>query len=474
MASYDAVIIGSGPNGLCAAIALAQAGAKTVIVEGEEQIGGGVRSAELTLPGFIHDTCAAIFPLSLASPFISSLPLEKFGLEWAFAPLALVHPLDRGRAVAARRSLEETAEALGRDAGRYRALYGHILRHWATFSADLLGPLPLPPDDVLTFLRFGAAALLPAATLARLQFRTAPARALFAGMAAHSMLPLTSLSSAAYGIVIGATAHAVGWPVAVGGAQKIADALGGYYRSLGGEIITGSMVNRLEDAPDGRAVLCDVTPRQLLRLAGRRFPERYQRSLQRYRYGVGVFKIDYALDGPVPWLAEAAHQSTALHLGGSLEEIVQSEEMNQRGRAARRPFVLAAQPSLFDPSRAPQGKHTLWAYCHVPHGSREDMTEAIEAQIERYAPGFRRLVLARCRRGPAEMEAYNPNYIGGDINGGVQDIWQLYNRPALRLNPYTTPVRNIFICSSSTPPGGGVHGMSGYHAAQAALRYLNS
>jgi phytoene dehydrogenase-like protein len=469
---YDAVVIGSGPNGLCAGIALQQAGARTVIVEGKETIGGGVRSAELTLPGFVHDSCAAIFPLSVASPFISSLPLEQFGLQWAHAPLPVAHPLDGGRAAAAYRSLDETAEALGRDAGRYRFLYRHMLRHWPTFSADLLGPLPLPPEDIITFMRFGAGALLPATTLARLQFRTEEARALFIGMSAHSMLALNSLSSAAYGLVIGATTHAVGWPFPIGGAQKIADALAGYYRSLGGEIVTGCMVRSLEDVPEARAVLFDVTPRQLLRMMGPRFPESYQRSLQRYRYGVGVFKIDYALDGPVPWLAEAAHQTATLHLGGAWDDIARAEDATARGKHPQRPYVLVAQPSLFDRTRAPQGKHTLWAYCHVPHGSRVDMTEAIEGQIERFAPGFKKLVLARKVRGPAEMEAHNPNYIGGDINGGVQDIWQLYNRPALRLNPYSTPVENVFICSSSTPPGGGVHGMSGYHAAQSALRYL--
>ncbi len=473
---YDAVIIGSGPNGLSAAIRLAQAGCATLTLEAAETIGGGVRSKELTLPGFVHDPCAAIFPLSLASPFLRALPLEQYGLRWGHSPLAVAHPLDGGQAALVERSLEATAHHLGRcdpaDGRAYERLMRPLLEHWDAFSRDLIGPLPIPPRDRLTFIRFGLRAWAPAGALGRRLFRGPAARAMFAGMAAHSMLPFSALGSGAFGIVLGLTAHAVGWPFPLGGAGQVTQALAAHLRALGGEIAVNCEVKDLADLPPAKVYLFDVTPRQLLHIVGQRFPPGYRRALSRYRYGVGVFKLDYALDGPVPWAAEAATQAATLHLGGSLDEIETAENAVAGGQHPARPYVLAAQPSLFDPSRAPAGAHTLWAYCHVPHGSTVDMTQAIEDQIERFAPGFRRRILARSVRRPAGFEAYNPNYIGGDINGGRQDVLQLYTRPTLRLNPYTTPLNNVFICSSSTPPGGGVHGMCGYYAAEAALRRL--
>lgn len=468
--SYDAVVIGSGPNGLSAAIALAQAGCRVLVVEAKDSIGGGVRSQELTLPGFVHDTCAAIVPLTLASPFFNSLPLEQHGLRWGFSPTQLVHPLDGGRAVVVKRSLDETAAGLGVDEKAYHSLYAPMLEHWKDFSRDLLGPLPLPPRNIITFLQFGLRALLPATFMMKRRFRSEEARAMMMGMAAHSMLALNEIATAAYSLVISLTAHAVGWPFPIGGAQAISDALGSVFRSLGGEMVCGFEVKSLDELPQAKAYLFDVTPRQLLRIVGERFPAGYRRQLERYRYGVGVFKVDYALDGPVPWAAEAAMHSATLHLGGTMDEIAEAETMTVHGKHPERPYMIVAQPSLFDKSRAPEGKHTLWAYCHVPHGSTFDMTERLDAQIERFAPGFKQRVLKRAVRGPAAMEAYNANYIGGDINGGVQDLFQLYTRPALRWDPYSTPLENVFICSSSTPPGGGVHGMSGFYAAKSALK----
>jgi phytoene dehydrogenase-like protein len=440
------------------------------MMEGRDTVGGGVRSEALTLPGFVHDSCAAIFPLSVASPFLGSLPLEKFGLEWLHAPYPLAHPLDNGQAVLAERSLPATARRLAGDGKAYQGLLQPFLQDWPRFAKDLLGPLPLPPGAPLTFGRFAASALWPARRLAQTLFRQPEARALFAGLAAHAMLDLNQLATSAFGIVIALTVHQVGWPLPRRGAQSLSDALTAYFTHLGGEIITGQWVRRLEDLPPARAILFDLTPRQLLQILGERLPPGYRRALQRYRYGMGVFKIDYALDGPVPWQAPECAQAAALHLGGSMEEIASSERLVSRGRIPPNPFVLVAQHTPFDPSRAPVGKHTLWAYCHVPHASPVDMTAAVEAQIERFAPGFRERVLARHVRRPAEMEAYNPNYVGGDINGGIQDLRQLYTRPALRRNPYATPLPGVYLCSSATPPGGGVHGMCGYHAAQAVLR----
>jgi phytoene dehydrogenase-like protein len=468
--AYDAVVVGSGPNGLCAAIALAQAGCTVVVVEGQTTIGGGVRSAELTLPGFIHDSCAAIFPLSLASPFIRTLPLDRYGLEWINPPVALAHPLDEGGPVLVECSLERTAASLGMDERAYRHLMQPLLDDWERFSWDLLGPLPLPPRAPLTYARFAVNALASAYGFARTAFRSPRTRAMFAGMAGHSQLSLHTPGSAAFGIVISLLAHVVGWPLPRGGAQSISNALAGYLTSLGGEIVTGLQIERMEQLPGHKAVLFDVAPRNFLRILGERLPGGYWRQLERYRYGPGVFKIDYALDGPIPWKDEACAKAPTVHLGGSLEEIAGGEAAVMRGEHPSRPYVLLAQHTLFDTSRAPEGCHTAWVYCHVPNGSRENMTDPIEAQIERFAPGFRRRVLSRYTRNAAQMEAYNPNYVGGDINVGVQDLLQQFTRPAVRLDPYSTPLKGVFLCSSATPPGGGVHGMSGYYAAQSALR----
>lgn len=467
--SYDAVIVGSGPNGLAAAITLATAGRRVLVIEGRETIGGGTRSAALTLPGFVHDVCSAIHPLGVASPFFRDLPLAKHGLAWVFPPAAIAHPLDDGSAILVERSVEATAAQLGPDAAAYRRLLGPLAADWRNVLAEMLGPLRFPRHP-LSLLRFGPPALLPAASLARLLFRGDRARALFAGMSAHAIMPLEWPATAAFGLVLGILAHAVGWPMARGGSQQIADSLAAHLRSLGGEIVTGQWVGRMDDLPAAAATLFDVTPRQLESIAGDRLPATYRRKLRGYRYGPGVFKVDYALDGPAPWRAAACLRAGTVHLGGTLDEIAASERAIWQGEHAAHPYVLFVQQTPFDPTRAPAGKHTAWAYCHVPHGSTVDMTAAIEAQIERFAPGFRDRILARSTLNAAEMAAYNPNYIGGDINGGVQDLRQLFTRPVASRSPYTTPASGIFLCSSSTPPGGGVHGMCGYFAAQAAQR----
>ncbi|HUY71207.1 MAG TPA: NAD(P)/FAD-dependent oxidoreductase [Gaiellaceae bacterium] len=465
----EAIVVGSGPNGLAAAIALAQAGVSVRVIEGEDSIGGGCRSAELTLPGFTHDVCSAIHPLALASPFLRSLPLEQHGVEWVQPPAALAHPFDDGTAALLLRSIDETAALLGEDEGRYRKLIAPLLERDQALLEDMLAPLRLPRHPAAMAL-FATRAALPASVLARRSFRGARARGLFAGLAAHSMLPLTRLPSSAFGLVLGVLGHSVGWPLARGGSQRIADALVSYLRSLGGELELGHRIGSLAELGDARPVLLDVTPRQLLALAGDRLPSLYRRRLERYRYGPGVFKLDWALAGPIPWRAPECAQAATVHLGASLEEIVASERAPWQGEVAERPFVLLAQQSLFDPSRAPAGKQTAWAYCHVPNGSTADLSERIEAQVERFAPGFRELILARSAMGPAEFEAHNPNNVGGDINGGAADLRQTLARPIARISPYRTPLPGVYLCSSSTPPGGGVHGMCGLHAAVAALR----
>jgi phytoene dehydrogenase-like protein len=465
----DAIVVGSGPNGLAAAITLAQAGRSVRVVEARETVGGGTRSAELTLPGFLHDVCSAIHPLGLGSPFFRSLPLAEHGLEWVHPPAALAHPLDDGTVVIVERAVAATAEGLGPDANAYRRLMALLVANWPKLQRDLLAPLRLPRHP-LAVARFGLQAIRSAYSLARGQFRGDRARAIFGGMAAHSLLPLEHPGSASFGLVLSILAHAVGWPIARGGSQRIADALASYLVSLGGEIITGRTVTSMDDLAPAHVVLFDVTPRQLLEIVGARLPARYRSRLARYRYGPGVFKMDLALDGPIPWKAKACERAATVHLGGTLDEIAASERAVWQGKHPAQPFVLLAQQSLFDASRAPEGTHTVWAYCHVPNGSTFDMTERIEKQIERFAPGFRERILARSVRSAVQMEEYNPNYVGGDINGGVQDLWQHFARPALRLVPYSTPDKRIYLCSSSTPPGGGVHGMCGYHAARAALR----
>jgi phytoene dehydrogenase-like protein len=468
----DAIVVGAGPNGLAAAITLAREGCSVLVLEASHTVGGGTRSAELTLPGFVHDVCSAIHPLALSSPFFRSLPLADFGLEWIHPPVPLAHPLDDGTAVLLERSLEATAGHLGRDGAMYRRLMSPFVNEWRRLSSMILGPLLHMPHHPLLMARFGLASLLPATVLARLLFREDRAAALFAGLAAHSMMPLDAPLTSSFGLVVGSPGHAVGWPLARGGSQRIAEALAGYLRSLQGEIITGRPVTSLDDLPPARAVLFDVTPRQLLRIAGDKLHGRYRRELERFQYGPGVFKLDWALDGPIPWRAPECAQSATVHLGGTLREIAASERGVWQGSHSQTPYIILAQQSLFDSSRAPAGKHTAWAYCHVPNGSTQDMTAAIEGQIERFAPGFRDRILARHTFSPGAYEAYNANYIGGDINGGAQTLWQTFFRPAARRIPYSTPLKGVFLCSSSTPPGGGVHGMCGYHAARIALRQM--
>jgi phytoene dehydrogenase-like protein len=466
----DAVVVGAGPNGLAAAIELARNGRSVHLIEGSGRVGGGTRTAELTLPGFRHDICSAVHPLALGSPFLRTLPLGDHGLELLEPPVQAAHPLDDGTAVVLQRSLEETAEGLGADARAYRALVGTFAAEWDRLAEFVLAPQTRPPHSPLLAARFGALGAAPAELCARTVFRTPAARALLGGMAAHAMRPLRAPGTTAFALVLLALGHACGWPVARGGSEQIAAAMRAYLESLGATVEVERPIGSLEELPPSRAVLFDVTPRQLLAICGEALPARYRSALARYRYGPGVFKVDYALSAAVPWSAPAARAAGTVHLAGRLEEIVASERAVARGKTAAAPYVLAAQQSLIDSTRAPAGSHTLWAYCHVPNGSSVDMTEAIERQIERFAPGFASLVLARATRGPAKLEAENPNYVGGDINGGLASLRQVLARPTLRANPYATPNRKLLLCSSSTPPGGGVHGMCGFHAARAALR----
>ncbi len=468
-AGGDAVVVGSGPNGLAAAIVLARAGRAVTVLEGAEVLGGGCRSEELTLPGFVHDTCSTVQALALVSPFLRDLPLADHGLELVHPDVPLAHPLDDGTAVLLHRSVAETAAGLGDDERAYRRLFDPLARHADELTGEILGPLRVPRHPVVLG-RFGPVALRSTWGLARSRFEGERARAVLAGCSAHSMMSLRTPSTAAVGLVLMLSAHHAGWPVARGGSQRLADALAAHLRSLGGVIETGRYVESLAELDGYGHALLDVTPRQLLRLAGDRLPRRYARRLGRYRYGPGVFKLDWALDGPIPWTAPEVARAGTVHLGGTLEEVASSEDAASHGRHHDRPFVLLVQASGFDPTRAPAGKHTAWAYCHVPSGSTRDMTAAIEAQVERFAPGFRDLVIGRSAMGPAEMEAHNPNYVGGDINGGIQDLRQLFTRPVARLDPYSTPLDDVTLCSSATPPGGGVHGMCGYWAAQSVLR----
>ena len=475
--SYDAVVVGAGPNGLAAAVELARNGRSVLLVEANEKLGGGLRSEELTLPGFVHDFGSAIHPLGVGSPFFRTLPLAEHGLEWVQPEAPLAHPLDGGHAAVLERSIEATGYTLGSDAAAYRRLMEPFVRDWEKLIPAILGP-QRPNRHLFALGNFGRRAILPARSLARLTFTQEPARALFAGNAAHSFLPMEKSPSSAFGLMLGLLGHAVGWPFPKGGSQSLANALASYLTSLGGEIRTGTLVESIEELPRARCYLFDLTPRQLLKIAGDRLPRIYRGRLKRYRYGSGVFKVDFALDGPVPWRAEGCSRAGTVHLGGTLDEVSATERAVWRGQHPERPFVLAAQQSPFDPTRAPEGGQTLWAYCHTPNGSRQDMTQRIESQIERFAPGFRDRILAKSAMGPAELERRNPNLVGGDINGGVLDLPQFIARPVTSVNPYRVPVRAgelagdpaVYLCSSSTPPGGGVHGMAGYHAARSAIR----
>ncbi|SEW54018.1 Phytoene dehydrogenase-related protein [Chitinophaga arvensicola] len=466
---YDAIVVGSGPNGFSAAIRLQQAGLSVLLLEAKDTIGGGMRTEELTLPGFYHDVCSAVHPMAVGSPFFSTLPLADYGLEFVHSPLAAAHPFDDGTAAFLARSLDDTARALGADEKVYRQLIQPVADYWEEVAADSLGPFSIPRHPLI-MARFGLNALRSATAIAN-RFTTTAARGLWAGMTAHSIQPLTNVASAAIGIILSAVGHRHGWPVPKGGSQSIGKALAAHFTSLGGEIQTGVRVSSLAQLPSHRAVLFDLTPKQLLTVAGDVFSPRYIRQLSGYRYGPGVFKIDWALSGPIPFTAPECRQAATVHLGGTFEEIALSEQCAYDGKLNTAPYVLVSQQSLFD-ERAPAGKHTAWAYCHVPNGSDVDMTGIIEQQIERFAPGFRDLILAKHIMNPQQMETYNPNYVGGDINGGIIDIRQLYTRPACRISPYRTSAKGVYICSSATPPGGGVHGMCGFHAANTVLKDL--
>ena len=464
-------VIGAGPNGLAAAIVLAQAGLDVEVYEAEAEPGGATRSLPLTLPGFLHDFGSAVHPFAVGSPFFSSLPLDEYGLEWVHGEAPVAHPLDDETAVVLERNLDDAERGLGVDGRAWRKLMQPFVEHWSGFAEDVLGPVLRIPKHPLRMSRFGLMGLQSAQTLAQSHFKDARTRAIFAGLAAHSILGLDQPLTAAVGLLFGVTAHAVGWPVPRGGARAIPHALVAYLESLGGRVET----SRRMDVEGMRGLqssltLCDVSPRQLLALAGERFSAGYRRSLATFVYGPGAFKVDYALSEPVPWRAAECRRAITVHLGGSFEQIAAAEDAVARGRTAERPLVLVAQPTLFDPSRAANGKHVLWAYCHVPNGSTEDMTERVEAQIERFAPGFRDCVLARHVSSPAQLQAMDANLVGGDIAGGAMTMRQFLFRP-MRYS-YATGVRGLYLCSASTPPGGGVHGMCGYHAAKMALRQM--
>jgi phytoene dehydrogenase-like protein len=467
---YDAIVVGSGPNGFAAAITLRRKGLSVLLIEGKDQIGGGMRSQELTLPGFVHDICSAVHPMATMSPFFTDLPLADLGLEMINPTLAAAHPFDGGGAAVLQHSLQATAQGLGIDSENYLRLMKQTVQDLPRLLPDLLGPFPFPGHPV-ALASFGLKALTSSSWLAD-RFKTKEARGLWAGMAAHGIQPLTNISTSAIGMMLMAAAHVGNWPIPKGGSQSIANALAAYYLSIGGQIETGHFVKSLDELPPAKAVLLDVTPKQLISIAGDQLSNSYRKRLEKYRYGMGIFKIDWALSEPIPFTNADCRKAGTVHLGNTFEEIAAGEQATSEGKHQQKPFVLLAQPSLFDKTRAPEGKHTAWGYCHVPNGSNEDQTHAIENQIERFAPGFKDTILHRHTMNAMEMQHYNPNYIGGDINGGIQDIWQLYSRPVLSLSPYRTSAKGIYICSSSTPPGGGVHGMCGYHAAKRAIKDL--
>ncbi|RPI24314.1 MAG: NAD(P)/FAD-dependent oxidoreductase [Acidobacteria bacterium] len=465
---YDAVVVGSGPNGLSAAVTLAEAGLSVCVLEKCATAGGGARTAELTLPGCRHDVCSAVHPLGVGSPFFRRLPLTRYGLRWIHPPIPMAHPFDDGTAAALFNDIDQTAATLGEDGPAYTRSLLPIVRAWDKIEDQVLGPFSVPRHP-FEMARFGLIALQSAAGFARRRFRGEKGRGLWAGLAAHSMLPLDSLVTSAVPVVLAVLAHRVGWPFPESGAGRLSEALVSYLVSLGGEVRTSHPVSHLADLPPSRVVLLDLSPKPVLELAGAEFRESYRRQLQRYQYGVGVFKLDLVIEGRIPFRAAECGDAGTVHLGGSLREIAEAERTAWEGRHSAKPFVLLSQPSRFDRTRAPEGLETIWTYCHVPAGSNQDMTEAIENQIERFAPGFRRQIRARSAMTAEDFERYNPSYIGGDINGGVQNWRQIYARPALKFCPYATSDPSLFICSSSTPPGGGVHGMCGYHAARAVL-----
>lgn len=460
--------MGTGPNGLAAAIRLAQEGLSVKMFEASPTVGGGMRTGELMQPGFHHDICSAIHPLAASSPYLKNLPLDDYGLEWITPDFPVAHPMDDGTAVVMHHSMDETMDELGTDGSSYRSAMEPIADNWETLTADFLGPLRFPKHP-FNLARFGLKALQPA-SLFQKRFKKERAKALFAGLAAHSILPLDAVATSAIGLVLGAAGHAVGWPLPKGGSQSIADAMAGYFKSLGGEIETGTEITSLKELPPYRALLLDITPRQLIDIAGDQLPGSYVNRLKKYRYGSGVFKIDYILSEPVPWNDPRCKKAGTIHLGGTFDEIAAGEEVMDSGKHAEKPYVLIAQQSNFDDTRTPDDRHTLWAYCHVPNGSTRDMTDEIENQIERFAPGFKDTIEQRHTMNTDQFHDYNANYFGGDINGGRQDIWQLFTRPLHLINPYATPSEGVYLCSSSTPPGGGVHGMCGYHAASLALK----
>lgn len=466
--SYDALVIGSGPNGLAAAITLVLEGISVKIFEAKDTVGGGMRTQELMQPGVFHDICSAIHPMAASSPFLKQIPLQQCGLEWIHPTLPLVHPLDNEPAAVLFSSLKETARELESDGKIYNKTIKPLSTHWDSITKDILGPLQLPKHPI-KLVQFGLHALQPA-TLFQKRFSTLRAKALFGGLAAHSILPLNAISTSAIGLVLGAAGHVVGWPFPKGGSQSLADAMTGYFKSLGGEIETEFPVKSLRQLPNAKAILFDVTPKQFIDIAGDRLPTSYVKRLQKFRYGSGVFKIDYILKEPVPWKDPACKKAGTVHLGGTFDEIAESEKKIANGKHPGNPYVLVAQQSLFDDTRTPDNRHTLWAYCHVPSGSTQDMTNEIESQIERFAPSFKDVVEQRTTMNTHQFHEYNANYIGGDINGGRQDIWQLFTRPIHLINPYATPSKGLYFCSSSTPPGGGVHGMCGYHAADLVLK----
>jgi phytoene dehydrogenase-like protein len=469
LSNFDAFVIGSGPNGLAAAIALSQQGLKVKVFEAKETVGGGTRTLELTEPGFKHDICSAVHPTAVSSPFFNSLPLSDFDLEWIHPDFPVGHPLENGEAVIVERSLDNTLDRLGADSKNYRKLFKDFIDSWDFLSKDLFGSLRIP-NHPLSMLRFGWYGMFSSNLLSNSFFKNERTKAYFSGLAAHSIIPLENAFTASFGLILGTTVHSVGWPIAKGGSHSITKALAAYFESLGGIIETNTHIQSLEEFPSNKPILFDLTPQQVVSIADSRISDSLKRKLLNYKHGPGAFKVDFALSEPVPWKNEECKRAGTLHLGGSMDEISLSEREVWDGIHSEKPYVLISQPSVFDESRAPKGKHVLWSYCHVPNGSTENMEEQIINQIERYAPGFRDTIISSSCMHAMDFEKYNPNYIGGDINGGAQNVKQLFARPLLKWDPYKLPENNLYICSSSTPPGGGVHGMSGFNAARSVLK----